>query len=924
MTAPRATYRLQLSPAFDFAAASEVVDYLAELGVSHLYASPILTPRPGSNHGYDVVDPQAVNPELGGEGGLVQLATALQARGMGLLLDIVPNHMAFAKENAMLVDVLEKGRDSEYASVFDINWDHHYDSLRGRVLAPFLGQFYGACLAAGELRLAFDEQGLCLRYYDQRYPLALRSYDRVLSAELGELERRLGPDHADLIKFYGVRHLLQTTATIADRAVRAAQTAHGKRMLWDLYAGSPVIRAHVDASVEGFNRADEAARDQLDQLISEQHYRLSFWKVAAEEINYRRFFTINELICVRVEDPAVAALTHRKLDELVDRGLVDGLRIDHIDGLYHPRRYLEWLRRRHPETYLVVEKILEPGERLPRWPIAGTTGYEFIAATLALYCNRRSRDAFTRIYYRFTLEPRQFEETLADKRRLIIGKHLAGNIDNLAHELKRLAGEARLGRDITLYGLKRALVEVLAFVSVYRTYVDEESFSEDDARYLRHAVNAARQAAPGLVYELDFLEQFLIELPRTAADPAFRVQLQCFLMDVQQVTGPLMAKGCEDTTFYVYNRLIALNEVGCHPGRFGARVGEFHGFAKERAERWPAALNCSATHDTKRGEDVRARLLVLSELPREWLRLLRDLVRLNRARKQMHHGKLRPDANDEYYLYQVLLGTFPMSGEVSDEYVARLAEHAVKAVREAKVHTAWVKPDTEYEHACTAFVEALLRGPHAERFLERFLPFWRKVSFYGWLNSLSQTALKLTVPGVPDLYQGTELWDLSLVDPDNRRPVDFARRRRLLEELRADLPSPALCARLLATPESGQVKLYLLHRGLQCRREHAELFAAGSYAPLRIEEGERKSLVGFTRQGGGRTLLVVVPKLLTRVVGVGQLPIGPVWGETRLVLPDGAPTRWVNLFTGEQHEADGGALRAGVALAHFPAAVLLA
>ncbi|MBD3401737.1 malto-oligosyltrehalose synthase [candidate division GN15 bacterium] len=927
MRIPRATYRLQLNPSFGFEQAEQIVDYLAQLGVSDIYASPIFNARSGSTHGYDVVDPRQLNPELGSQQDFHDLVTSLGDRDLGWVQDIVPNHMAIDPDNTMLMDVLEVGASSPYYDFFEIDWDHPYENMHGRLLLPLLGKFYSECLADGEIKLGYDESGFTINYYQIRLPLRIDSYTEILEYSLGTLEESLGSNHPDYVKFLGSVHFHRSITNRKDDRSLYQQIRHAKRLLWQLYDGNERIRTHVDAAIDHFNGdlADRSSFDALDHLLSQQLFRLSFWKVASEEINYRRFFTVNDLICLRVEKERVLEETHQLVLELVGQGTFTGLRIDHIDGLYDPKKYLDRLRSRIGETYLVVEKILEAEEHLPEnWPVQGTTGYDQLDLINGVFCKVENRSAFTKLYFRFTGLQQAYDDILHEKISLIIHKHMAGNIDNLAQFLKTISGHDRYGQDITLYGLRRALVEVMAHFPVYRTYMSKRECSEDDRRYVRHAIQQARERNPDLLYEFNFIEKYLLlEMDDSVSEDDRRKWIH-FVMAFQQYTGPLMAKGFEDTMMYVYNRLLSLNDVGGNPNLFGHDLKSFHAFQQYRHEAYPHAMTTTSTHDTKRGEDVRARINVLSEMPDEWERRIKQFARINRGRKRRVRGSVVPDKNDEYFLYQTLLGVWP-GGDIDTAFIERIKQYVIKAVREAKVHTAWIKPDSAYEDAYLAFVGRILSTGSDNAFLDEFIPFQQRVAAYGIWNSLSQLVVKMTVPGVPDIYQGCELWDLTLVDPDNRRPVDFSHRKLVLDDLvdrQSDDPA-GLLSDLLESRTDGRIKLYLTHRLLQLRNESTDLFTHGAYVPVEITGERAVNVVAYARRHDDAWAITVVPRFTSEVIGEDEVPIGEsVWGDTEIVLPEAAPGQWQNAFSGESVLAGDGRLRLAEILDQIPAAVL--
>jgi (1->4)-alpha-D-glucan 1-alpha-D-glucosylmutase len=932
MRIPAATYRLQFSPQFGFAQARAVLDYLQELGISDIYVSPIFHARSGSAHGYDVVDPNRLNPELGTAEEFESLIEEARRRDLGWVQDIVPNHMAYDSQNRLLMDVLENGTASPYSDFFDIDWNHPYDSMKGKVLAPFLGRFYGESLEDGEITLHYDPSGLNIRYYSLTLPVNIESYSDVLTENLTALRRRLGAGHLDFIKLLGILYTLKNIAPKDESAERADQIVFVKRILWELYSGNDEIKRHVDANLSKFNgtKGKPESFNPLDRLLAQQWYRLSFWKVAAEEIDYRRFFNINELISLRMEEEKVYRHTHALIIKLAREGRFSGLRVDHVDGLYDPLSYLNWLRRDAGAVYLTVEKILGFDEELPApWPIEGTTGYEFLNYLNGIFCARERRRQFNEIYTRFTGVETSCAALTVEKKRLIIGKYMAGDIEGLAFLLKGVSSRDRHAADFTLYGLKRALVELLAYFPVYRSYISRDQSSAQDRQWLSLAVERAKTANAGLLLELDFIEQFLLLEFHEHHGEEEKNRWTHFVMRFQQLTGPLMAKGFEDTTLYVHNRLLSLNDVGGDPDRFGVSVDEFHQFVGRRQERWPHAMNTTATHDTKRGEDARARINVLSELPDEWERELRSWSRINRTKKTMIKGVEAPDRNDEYFLYQTLIGAYPIEGSTEEGFLERLKPYLVKAVREAKVHTEWLKPDLAYEEAFINFADAILVPSDDNRFRAEFVPFVNHVAYGGLFNSLAQTLVKMTAPGVPDIYQGTELWDLSFVDPDNRRPVDYGARKRSLEELKAAESEDrlGLLQDLLSRWQDGRIKLYLTSKVLGFRRAHADLFAGGEYVPLKVAGELGKQVCAFARRQGRVWALAIVPRLIGRAAFRGHAPLGDdLWGTTVLDLPDQAPRRWLDVISGETIDgappAAPNRMSLGSVFKHFPVALL--
>jgi (1->4)-alpha-D-glucan 1-alpha-D-glucosylmutase len=929
MKVPAATYRLQFTPQFGFARAREVLSYLRELGISDVYASPIFHARAGSTHGYDVVDPNRLNPELGTDEDFERLIDEARRHELGWVQDIVPNHMAYDSQNRLLMDVLENGEASRYLDFFDIDWNHPYESMKRKILAPFLGRFYGECLEDGEITLHYDEGGLNVRYYSLTLPVNIEAYSDVLTDNLAALRNEIGGDHLDYVKLLGVLYTLKNIAPRQESAERADQIVFVKRILWDLYSSNGQIKRYLDATLARFNgtKGQPETFNLLDRLLMQQWYRLSFWKVAAEELDYRRFFNINELISLRMEDEKVYRHTHELVNRFVRAGTFTGLRVDHIDGLYDPLSYLERLRRDSGAAYITVEKILDYEEELPAlWPVQGTTGYEFLNYVNGVFCRREHQKQFSQIYGRFTGIETSCAVLTIEKKRLIIGKYMAGDIEGLAFLLKSLSSRDRHAADVTLYALKRALVEVLAFFPVYRSYVSRGQCTPEDRRWLSVAVKRAKAANPGLLLELNFIERFLsLEFDDHEIEE-MKNRGTHFVMRFQQLSGPLMAKGFEDTTLYVYNCLLSLNDVGGNPDHFGVTVDEFHDFNRRRRDYWPDTMNATATHDTKRGEDARARINVLSELPQEWERRLRSWSRINRGQKTRIKDLEVPDRNDEYLLYQTLIGAFPLDSGGDAPFLDRLKAYLIKAVREAKVHTEWLKPDLAYEAAFVNFAAAILAPSKRNRFLAEFLPFVEKIAHCGMFNSLGQTLLKIVAPGVPDIYQGTEFWDLSFVDPDNRRSVDYAERRRSLAELKlaASTDCIALMQDLLSNWRDGRIKLYLMHKLLGFRRAHRDFFADADYTPLKSSTGPMgDQICAFARRKGSAWAVAIVPRLVAEVVYNGGAPVGEFWRQGALSFPLDAPARWVDVISGQRIEAGpGNQLMLNAVFKHFPVSLL--
>ncbi|NEQ76127.1 MAG: malto-oligosyltrehalose synthase [Okeania sp. SIO2C9] len=934
MRIPITTYRIQFTSNFGFDSAKVIVPYLAELGISDIYASPIFKAKTGSNHGYDVVNSNILNPELGGKEKFAELATEIKSNQMGWLQDIVPNHMAFSSQNHILVDVLENGPESQYRDYFDIDWNHPYEGIKGRVLAPFLGKFYGDCLESGELKLHYGQNGLTVNYYDHQFPIRIDSYTQVLTYNIGKLRNKLGRKNQDFVKLQGVLYSLKYIPSGAEGRERYDQISFIKGMLWELWNENLHIKEFIEDNIKTFNGVPGKPEsfDLLDKLLSEQYFRLSFWKVGNEELNYRRFFTVNDLISVRVEDEQVFNTTHALILEMLKEEKFTGLRIDHIDGLYDPAQYLNRLREKANAPYIVVEKILEPSEDLPvNWPVQGTTGYDFLNYVNGIFCDHFNEEEFDQIYSRFIKGTSNYGQLADENQRLIINKHLAGDIDNLAHLLKDISSKYRYASDFTIFGLKAALVEVMSVFPVYRTYVSKEGVSKADRECIQRVIAKTKEKIPffinELLNELSFIEKFLLFEFDEHLNQEDQDKWLHFVMRLQQFTGPLMAKGVEDTVLYVYNRLISLNEVGSTPSKFGVSVEDFHGFNQHRIAYWPHTMSGTSTHDTKRGEDVRTRINVLSEIPEEWESYLQKWQEINAPQKDCVAGLDVPAPNDEYFLYQTLLGAFPVDESEYPTFVERIKEYIIKAIREAKVNTGWLRPDDDYESSLIKFVEHLLNKSEDNEFLPAFRPLQRKVQYYGVFNSLSQAFLKLTSPGVPDIYQGTELWDLSLVDPDNRRPIDFENRAEFLKEIKTKIESDilGLIEELLQTPETGKIKMFLIYQALQARREYLDLFQRGNYQKLFVMGSLKDHIVAFSRKWGDSTAIIIAPRLLTKLIQEGENPLGEqVWRETRICLPSGSSLVWKNAITQQKlKEEKEDTLWIRNVLNHFPVALLI-
>lgn len=903
----RATYRLQFRREFTFRDATELVPYLAALGISHVYASPIMEARAGSSHGYDIIDHNRLNPEIGSEADFQEFIDALHTHGMGLIIDFVPNHMGVGSDNRWWLDVLEWGQESPFAAYFDINWDPVRPDLKGRVLLPVLGDHYGAVLECGEIALRFDreEGSFSAWYYDHRFPLSPRSYATVLEAGGGRLAD-VACAFSEINQYHwgnARHHVAELKHSLAERAC------------------DPVFAGAIEIAIDQFKGepGNPASFVALHGLLEMQAYRIAYWRVAAEEINYRRFFNINELAGLRMELPDLFEQTHRLAFRLIERGNVQGLRIDHIDGLFDPRGYCERLQQ-HATTplYVIVEKILARYEALPAWPIAGGTGYDFANQVLTIFVDPAGEAAMTRLYRRFANTDESFDDVLYTCKKRIMQVNLASELNVLAREFHVLAMRSWRTRDFTLNGMLSALEEVIAAFPVYRTYVSQEGASIDDRRYIDWAIAHARKRWRTQDLSIfDFIQSVLSGSPTNGEPNADYDESLRVAMHFQQVTGPVMAKAAEDTAFYRYVRFLPLNEVGGDPRRFGMSVAAFHHLTQERVRSWPRAIVTTATHDTKRGEDGRVRLALLSEMPREWGRRLTQWVRFNRSRRSVIEGEIVPDRNVEYLFYQSLLSAWPPTLAADDidgmrGLAARLEAYMIKAVREGKQQSSWSNPNAAYEAALQRFVQTVLDATKPNPFIASFYAFVESLAPLGAINSLSQLVLKLMVPGVPDIYQGGELWDFSLVDPDNRRPVDWKTRRALLGQL-----CGASQADIAANWRDGRQKLFVIRRLLELRQLHPELFAEGDYLPLEVDGERRDCVCAFARNRNGATVAVAVPRLVYRLFRDGRTAD---WDDTEISLSPGR--RWQNVFTARTVEAEP-RVRASELFADFPVCVMV-
>jgi (1->4)-alpha-D-glucan 1-alpha-D-glucosylmutase len=915
---PRATYRLQLNSDFPFDAARKLIPYLKQLGISELYASPIFQASAGSTHGYDVNDYNRISTDLGGRDALNRLSNALHQESLGLLVDFVPNHMGINGEyNHWWHHLLENGANSRYAAYFDIEWHPRLDRLYNRVLVPMLGDHYGTVLERGGMSLHYDQGQFTLYCGTLKFPIRPGTYSLILNqvdALLPSGDARKAQLREWGEKFEGLPW--------DEIEAREEQLKKLKQEFAVVVEKDQSLRQLLDTALKKINGipGEPASFEILHDVLERQHYRLAHWKVGAHEVNYRRFFAVDTLIGLKMEDGDVFTATHALLAELVGTGIVTGIRLDHIDGLWNPVEYLERLRslvgsRRHRETiYTLVEKILAADEKLPEpWAVHGTTGYEFTASLNDLLLDRADEPAWTELYGKFTGNTETSLDETYDSKLFILQEMFPNALANLSVELDALIEPDWHWRDVSLHDLKTALRHLLACLPLYRTYrmLGKKMVASEKAAIVRAIEEGIRRNPCVDPQPIRFLGRILTgDYPADDASAETKDGFARWVCKLQQVTGAIMAKSVEDTHFFRYVRLMGANEVGSHPSRFGQPVAAFHEANIQRQKETPFCLLTTSTHDTKMSEDARARLLALAELPEEWAAHLETWHNLNREARQEIEGRAAPDHREEYLLYQALLAAWPLGAtHADDEFLQRMKAYLNKAQGEAKLNTAWTYPHEKWLAASASFIEAILRSPP---FLKSFLPFAQRVAHRGMIFSLTQTLLKITVPGVPDIYQGNEIWDFSLVDPDNRRAVDYDLREKLLTGLDNRSPSD-----LLKNWADGGIKMRIIQSLLRCRAENPELFQQGDYIPIELEGEKADHFVAFLRRLGSTELLVIAPRRL----GDDDLSLDSSWKDTRVVLSK--PARWKNLLTGAEIETSSDGAMISNLLFDLPIAALL-
>lgn len=896
---PVSTYRLQFSKDFTISDLTSIIDYLNQLKIKTIYASPILQAVSGSEHGYDVVNPLRINAALGSEKQLNKLNTLLHKNKMGWLQDIVPNHMAYSTENPWIQDLLEKGENSIYADYFDVDWENKsYHQLTGKLSLPFFGDEIDFLVKNREVSVSFmEDSGLALSYYDNHYPLNIESYKLIIN--------KIRKTSSEIEKS------LEDTLNVTDRPAFYQRFDHLKHALQAMYKKSKGFRSELDAVLDTINSDDQTMSD----IIHHQHYLPEYWEHTNRRINYRRFFTINDMICLSMEKQAVFEHYHKYIFKLIDDGLINGLRIDHVDGLFFPGEYLDRLRKATGEDhYIIVEKILEKDEEIPTyWPVQGTTGYHYLALCNNLLTNNDAAPVFNNLHEEIGGKRNTDYESFAyRKKKFILYERMLGELNNLTS----LCVDLRI-MDILLdrEQLKEAIAEILIQCPVYKLYFEKDGISENEKETLHAVFEAAQNNRPELSKLLERLYNSIIRVNEASGEK--RNNIMHFLRRMMQFTGPLTAKGVEDTSFYTYNLYIAHNEVGDSPDYYGICNEEFHEAMLHRQELFPLALNATSTHDTKRGEDFRARLNVLSDVAPEWKKYVLEWRKLNEQHKTQAKELTCPSPNDEYFIYQSLIGGFPVDIMEIATFTSRFKDYIIKSIREGKENSSWIKPNKAYEKGILQFIDNIINTE--SDFFQSFIQFYRKVKSYGYLNSLAQVVLKSMCPGVPDFYQGCELWNFSMVDPDNRRKVDYKYRSKVLHGLMRKKNYEGILEELWSDNDNGNIKLYVTYRLLQEREQMPELFTYGDYHPLVAEGKNRNHLFGFIRKYKSQAYMVMLPMHLASAGFENILNID--WKDTCLTSKESISGTWKNIFDNKLVEINDKYM-AGEIFLPFPLAVL--
>ena len=943
---PCSTYRLQFNSSFKFEDARSIVSYLDQLGITDIYSSPILKARKGSSHGYDVVDPLCLNPELGTEQQFQSLVSELKHRKMGLLLDIVPNHMAADIENPWWADVLENGYASPYADFFDIDWFKSSADLCDKVLLPVLGAPLKEVLKNQELNLALENDCLLIKYYERKFPLDIKSYGFLINSIFNKTKSELYLEKPITIKIQNLLNEIDNLPQQENTDSEVLKTSYTerqriKRKFSHLIDTTPVFREYFIQCIQLFNNNDANTNSGkiLEEVLSLQAYQLAYWKTGLKDINYRRFFDVSDLIGIRVEEQDVFQTTHSLIQKLILAEEITGLRIDHIDGLREPDKYLQQLQQifipdeetssRSPNFFIIVEKILTDNEILAKeWPVYGTTGYDFLKMLNYVFVNKKGFEILKDAYFQMINMSIDFKDVLFMKKKQVMDELFASEIKSLSNFLLALALIYKDDKNIKENAMVDAFKEITACLPVYRTYIKDFRISPNDRQYIQTAIEESKKRNPENNSSLQFLEKILLlDFPSNITQRDKQIWLS-LIMRWQQFTGAIMAKGLEDTALYNYHPLISLNDVGSKPVISNKPDDAFHKFNLSQQRYWPHTINATSTHDTKRSEDVRARINVLSEIPDEWSKRVREWSKNNSNIKKEIDGNPVPEPVMELLLYQTLVGAWPLYQNEIPSFKTRLESYLFKAAREAKTFTRWTSPKVEYERALIEFTEAILDDTTDNVFKRDFLKFQKYIAYYGFINSLSQILLKSTSPGVPDFYQGTELWDFSLVDPDNRRPVDYAMRYKLLDNLKGKEAKDLnhLIKEILNTWEDGRVKLFVTYKLLNLRNKYSGLFSNGEYIPLQTKGEKQKHIFTFARKYNTVWSIITIPRFLTNLISVNELPLGKeVWGSDYIILPPNMPSKWKNIFTEEiiQLESPRNSLPISQIFSMFPVALLI-
>ena len=866
MNTPVSTYRLQLSPEFTFNDLKDIIDYLHGFHISTVYSAPFFTSMEGSTHGYDVVDPLHINPAIGDLDQFREISRNLKEKNIGWLQDIVPNHMANSPINPWLHSIYEHGPDSPFYNFFDIHWN--YKEWEGKVMTPFLGDTLENVLDAGDINIVIKEDAFWLQYYDNFYPLSVESYSFII----GQVEDNM-----------------EWKEKLSNR--EPSVWASLKKTFFEQLSNHPDLKNNIQKALELIN----SSKELLSQLLDKQYFKPAYWKDSEKKINFRRFFTINDLICLKIEDKVVFDKYHEFISQLIDEGLITGLRIDHIDGLYDPKSYLDELHKLTGEDfYIVIEKILEADETLPdEWKTQGTSGYDFLAFINNLYTDSKSKGIFNLEYEKFKPEFADYSSLVYDKKQYILNENMGGELNNLWAMLENLE---LVPPNMSTESGFNALSTYLSSFPIYRIYPDSFPLTNGQREIVEEAYEAAIRQEPHRKRDLQYFKSLFLGEVEGDKD-----KMMAFLKRCQQFTGPLAAKGVEDTTFYLFNKLISHNEVGDSPEVFGIKIEEFHKVMQKRLEESPLTINDTSTHDTKRGEDARMRINTLSEMPEEWFAKVEEWHIIN---QQVRKKTNVPDRNEEYFIYQALIGAMPFGCELDEDFIPRTNAFLQKALREAKEHTNWSDPNTEFEKDVSQFVEDILSNAS---FRESFDKFNHKVAFFGVVNSLGQSLIKVTAPGIPDIYQGSELWDLSYVDPDNRRPVDYDLRKQYLKEFEDNIQisQPGFLRSLMQEYSTGKIKMFTLFQSLKERRMYPEFFEKAEYIPLNLSTEYANKVISYARRLEDSWYIIAAPLNGTSLSTIDHFPLGELWAQGHLKLPDNAPTDWVNVFSGENISSNG-------------------